>query len=336
VPKKNEDLILFLIAAALYSFVVFYLPFACPELPHTLSQKIEVVIPGGASALEAAAIFEKGGVADDAQALSHAMAELGIDRAIKPGLYRLFKSTPKGVARQLANAKPEANKITLIPGSGSRALAALFDYEEGGRELFVAAMKDDGNFHSGVREYLPDSADARMIFLLPETYFVAPGKGAAAEFIKRASALWLERVGSELPKNSRKEVVLQSGILASLVEGEAKAADERPLLAGIFLSRMQKKMRLQSCASVVYAWGERGVKKRNLSYGDLKIDSPYNTYRNEGLPPSPICVPSEQSWLAALHPRKSDFLFFFAGRDGRHVFSKSYEEHLRKQKELGL
>ena len=136
-----------------------------------------------------------------------------------------------------------------------------------------------------------------------------------------------------LPDNADKKFTSQRGILASIVEGEAKIKEERPILAGIFLNRIEKWMPLQSCATVIYCWDELGIKKKSLTYKDLEIDSPYNTYRNSGLPPGPISVPSEDSWISALQPAKTDYLFFFATSKGSHIFSKTYEEHLRKQRE---
>lgn len=334
--KKGEELLLFLFTASVYCFICFYLPYKYPELPKSLSVSVEVVIPGGVSARGAAEIIAKAGAVDDAGELARAMAEIGIDRRLKPGLYSLYKSTPAGVARQLARAKPTANRVTLIPGFRYKQVTALFGSSAEGESYLNAAMEDAENFPPAVREWLPRKKEERLIFLLPETYFLAPGPQAAAEFVRRASALWYERVGASIAPGTTPGEVMKSGILASLVEGEAKAADERPVLAGIFLKRLEKNMRLQSCATVIYAWDERNIKKSRLSYRDLKIDSPYNTYISGGLPPGPICVPSEDSWKSALSPKESDYLFFFAGGDGRHIFSKSYEEHLAKQRKLGL
>ena len=113
---------------------------------------------------------------------------------------------------------------------------------------------------------------------------------------------------------------------------EAMFDGERALIAGVLRKRIEMGMRLQCDASVIYAWEEKGIKKQKLSYKDLEIVSPYNTYKNKGLPPGPICVPSQSSWLAALMPKKTDYLYYFADKNGRHIFSKTYEEHLRKQK----
>ncbi len=334
--KKSEELLLFLFTASVYCFICFYLPRAYPELPKNLSRSVEAVIPGGVSARQAAEIIAGAGAVDDAGALARAMAGIGIDRRIKPGLYSLYKSTPAGVARQLAKAKPVVNRVTLIPGFRYRRAAALFGVSPEGASYFNAAMEKAENFPPAVRPWLPPKKEERLVFLLPETYFLAPGPQAADEFVKRASALWYERIGRDIPAGADARSVLTRGTLASLVEGEAKAADERPVLAGIFLKRLEKNMRLQSCATVIYAWDELNIKKERLSYRDLEINSPYNTYLVGGLPPGPICVPGESSWKSALSPKKSDYLFFFAGNDGRHVFSKNYEEHLAKQRKAGL
>ena len=88
-------------------------------------------------------------------------------------------------------------------------------------------------------------------------------------------------------------------------------------------------MRLQSCATIQYILGEP---KERLDENDLKIDSPYNTYLNQGLPPGPICNPGLDSIIAALEPEEGDYLFFVLGEDGRHIFSRTYQEHLMNKK----
>ena len=92
--KKGEELLLFLFTVFVYCFVCFYLPYKYPDLPKSLSASFEAVIPGGVSAREAAEIIRKAGAVDDAKALARAMADIGIDRRLKPGLYSLYKSNP--------------------------------------------------------------------------------------------------------------------------------------------------------------------------------------------------------------------------------------------------
>ena len=96
------------------------------------------------------------------------------------------------------------------------------------------------------------------------------------------------------------------------------------MIAQVFLNRLAKGMRLQSCATVQYALPKH---KSRLLYEDLKIDSPYNTYRNAGLPPGPICSPGDASLKAAVNPQATDALYFVARGDGTHIFSRTWAEH---------
>jgi len=116
--------------------------------------------------------------------------------------------------------------------------------------------------------------------------------------------------------------------LASLVEKEARAPQERPLIAGVFYNRLRKHWRLESCATVEYALG---TWKPQLTYKDLDVQSPYNTYRHFGLPPGPICNPGAASLEAAAHPAPTDMMFFVADGQGTHRFSRYYKEHLAAQ-----
>jgi UPF0755 protein len=112
--------------------------------------------------------------------------------------------------------------------------------------------------------------------------------------------------------------------IASLIEREARIGKDRPLISGVIHNRLRKGMRLQVDATVLYALGEH---KGRVTYEDLKVDSPFNTYRHKGLPPHPICNPGEASIRAALRPAKTEYLFYVARPDGSHVFTRTYAEH---------
>ncbi len=127
--------------------------------------------------------------------------------------------------------------------------------------------------------------------------------------------------------------------LASIVEREAVVHDERPKIAAVYLNRFYMGKRLEADPTVQYALGfalkENRYWKKGLTYKDLKIDSPYNTYRNEGLPPGPICNPGVKSVEAVLSPQPDfDALFFVADNTGRHVFSRTFDEHKRHIKRI--
>ena len=116
-------------------------------------------------------------------------------------------------------------------------------------------------------------------------------------------------------------------ILASIVEKETGAAEERPMIAGVFTQRLKKGMKLQTDPTVIYGMGERY--KGNIRKSDLKRDTPYNTYTRTGLPPTPIALPGRDALLAAVKPAETEALFFVAKGGGRHHFSKTYKEHRR-------
>ncbi len=116
--------------------------------------------------------------------------------------------------------------------------------------------------------------------------------------------------------------------LASIVEREAKLDEERSTIASVFHNRLKRNKPLESCATIQFALGER---KQRLLYKDLEIKSPYNTYKNPGLPPGPISSVGEKSIIAALYPEDTDYLYFrtTAKNDGSHHFSKTFDEHQR-------
>lgn len=124
-------------------------------------------------------------------------------------------------------------------------------------------------------------------------------------------------------------------IMASIIEKESKNIKERSLISSVFKNRLEKNMRLQSDPTIIYAMSKGyGKITRQLTRADLFFQSPYNTYRNKGLPPTPICCPSKESIIAALNPASTNFLYFVATPDNEaHVFAKEYTEHLKNIKQ---
>ena len=114
--------------------------------------------------------------------------------------------------------------------------------------------------------------------------------------------------------------------LASIVEKEAVLDEDRPIIASVFYNRLDIGMPLQSDATIQYIFEER---KKSITYDDLKINSPYNTYIVKGLPPTPIANPGIESIEAVLYPDDTDYLYFVATIDGGNTYSKTYEEHIK-------
>jgi UPF0755 protein len=164
-------------------------------------------------------------------------------------------------------------------------------------------------------------------YLFPDTYRVP--WGTDAEAVTRVMVRRLDEVFDEDAQRRAKEIGLtrhQVLTLASIVEAETRLAEELPMVAAVYHNRLRKGMRLEADPTVAYA---KGGYRGRLFYKDLEIDSPYNTYRNSGLPPGPICSPGEAAIRAVLHPDvESQAIYFVARGDGSHIFSLTLQEHL--------
>ena len=163
----------------------------------------------------------------------------------------------------------------------------------------------------------------------PDTYRFPRGmsdvdllKQAYSQMQQRLKKAWQER-DAGLPLKSAYEAL----ILASIVEKESAIAEERNLIAGVFVNRLRKGMRLQTDPTVIYGMGD--LYKGDIRFRDLRKDTAYNTYTRKGLPPTPIAMPGQGSLDAVSHPESTDYIFFVALSDksGRHVFSRTLDEH---------
>ena len=180
---------------------------------------------------------------------------------------------------------------------------------------------------ASLRRELDIEQDNLEGWFMPETYSYTVGS-TSRDILRRAHSEmknyldknWKSRDPS-LPYDSP----YQALIMASIIEKETAKVDERPRIASVFVNRLQKKMKLQTDPTVIY-----GVKDRydgNIRRRDLEDDNPYNTYVIEGLPPTPIAMPGKEAVKAALHPDKTNFLYFVAKGGGAHKFSTTLAEH---------
>lgn len=171
----------------------------------------------------------------------------------------------------------------------------------------------------------PDQHPEGLFF--SDTYSFPRGSSDIAFLQRAAQSLdkvleeeWLKRA-EDLPLSSSYEAL----ILASIVEKETAVAAERPLIAGVFISRLRKKMRLQTDPTVIYGMGDSY--DGNIRRTDLRTDTPYNTYTRAGLPPTPIAMVGREAIQAVMHPETTTALYFVAKGDGTHKFSDTVEEH---------
>lgn len=164
-------------------------------------------------------------------------------------------------------------------------------------------------------------------WFFPDTYFLDAQssdvdlyKRAYQKMVQHLTAAWEGREAG-LPYRSMYEAL----VMASIVEKETGVEEERPQIAGVFVNRLRKGMRLQTDPTVIYGMGTRY--RGNITKKDLLTDTPYNTYTRSGLPPTPIALPGLASIQAALHPAKTHALYFVANGQGRHVFTSSLDAH---------
>ena len=241
-------------------------------------------------------------------------------RDLKAGRFDLRKNTS---AFEVINCIKSGKcihyeKVTFLEGWRSEEMADL---------LAEKGITDAKAFLDIVREKDLEG------YLFPSTYLFAentPAQKVVDEMLMqyRKNIAPLFR---KYPTNLTEKQVLT---VASIVEREAVVHDERPKIAAVYLNRFRIGKRLEADPTVQYALGynlkEDRYWKKGLTYKDLRVQSPYNTYRNAGLPPGPICNPSRESVLGVLNPEKNfDALYFVADTGGRHVFSKTYDEHRR-------
>jgi len=199
---------------------------------------------------------------------------------------------------------------------------------EGLRTRLVADTKDPARSYAVPDiALIPASMQSPEGAFFPDTYFFEKHTSDVAllqrAYEKMQSVLqqeWLNKAEG-LPFKTPYEAL----ILASIVEKETGVVAERPLIAGVFIRRLQKGMLLQTDPTVIYGMGENY--QGDIGYKDLKTATPYNTYMNKGLPPTPIAMPGRGAIYAALHPDKSNNVYFVARGDGSHVFSSTLKNH---------
>ncbi len=271
---------------------------------------IVLIAPGSGVWQIAEALYEAGAV-DDPNIFAAGVWQNGATGALKAGEYEFpAGATPRQAMEIILSGKSVEHRLTIPEGLTSAEIGDLLaDAEALGGE--AGAIPPEGA-------------------LLPETYFYRRGD-SRAELLDRMQAgmteliaeLWPDRA-ADLPYRTPEEAL----VLASIVEKETAVAAERRKVAGVFINRLRKGMRLQSDPTVIFAvTGGEGPLERPLSKADLALDSPFNTYRHKGLPPAPIAHPGRDSLAAVLDPEASDALYFVADGSGGHVFAATLKEH---------
>jgi UPF0755 protein len=285
-----------------------------------------VVIEPGLGAGQILDRLQKEGVLADAKLARSYLIYFLDNPKIPAGEYRFRGelSTPR-VLRMLARGEVVSHSITIIEGLTLEETAdQLVKAGYGKRQAFLDLMRSP----ELVADLDPSAPDLEG-YLFPETYSFARDvdERRIVETLVKTFRTRFER--DVRPKMSSGQTVRALVTLASIVEKEARVQTERPLIAAVYQNRLDRRIGLAADPTVIYGLKKMGVWNGNIRREDLRMDSPYNTYRYAGLPPGPICSPGLASLAAAARPSDVPYLYFVSRNDGTHVFASTFEEHKR-------
>jgi UPF0755 protein len=312
------------ISAAVLVLLFAYLVFWAPNTTSLASVRA-VAVPRGATFKSVGDSLEVSGVLRTRWSFNLAGRILGLTRTLKVGKY-LF---PQGISnaailKDIAEGKSRILISVSIPEGWRLERSAIRFSQQLGTdtERFIELCQSQ-RFVRGLGVDAPSLEG----YLMPDTYkflWQTDENEVIARMVEEFKKFYVDslRKRQEAEKLSLNQVLT----LASIVEGETQLDEERPIIAGVYFNRLKKRMRLEADPTVEYAIPDG---PRRLSYADLRVDSPYNTYRYYGLPPGPINSPGRKSILAVLYPEKHSYLYFVANGSGGHTFSRTYSEHRR-------
>ena len=252
-----------------------------------------------------------------------------MERSLQAGEYEIVSGMSNWEIIDLFSKGQVRHKTLTIPEG--------YTIEQIAKKIEESGLGSSEEFKKAAKDYAPYSymqTDSNYVifkaegFVYPSTYYLSPGSSE-----KEILAIMVKEFDTQLTEDMRqkakdKNMSIRDLVnLASLVEKEAVFPEERPVIAGVFLKRLQIKMPLQSDTTIQYILG---VQKKEISIADTKIDSPYNTYLYAELPPGPIASPSISTINAVLEPKQTNFLYFVADLEGHHHFTETYQEHLKE------
>ena len=308
-------------------FFIYARVMLAPVSSRDEGREVVVAIPISSSANQVGEILMQNELVRSPRLFSLYARFTGLDSQIKAGQYKLNSSfSTKELLNELVEGRLAEQSFTVPEGYTTAQIANLLDSKGlAGKNDFLKAVST-AVFDYPFLQDLPAGEKRLEGYLFPDTYQVA-SDSTPVSIIN----MMLERFAREMEEldyaaqAGRSGVTLQEAvIIASLIEREARVDTERPLIAGVIYNRLKIDMPLQIDATVQYALG---ATRPELSYQDLEIDSPYNTYKIYGLPPGPISMPGRKSLLAAVQPTDTEYLYYVANPDGSHAFATTLEEH---------
>lgn len=296
---------------------------------------VRVEVVKGDTLSTVATKLEEAGVIGSALVFKLETRSEGDDTSIKTGRYTFSPGadTDAILAKLTAGEAVPTISVTLPEGltlpETAQAVAGSTEIPAG--EFEAAARRTDYGY-----AFLEDEEiETTEGYLFPRRYDFEEGVTAPQVVDRMLGQYLIETEGLDIAGAKRRLNLAEHELVtvASLIERESANAEERPVIASVIYNRIRKGMPLQIDATIQYALKRP---KESLSYADLKVDSPYNTYENTGLPPGPICSPSLQSLQAALNPAETDYLYYVLKANGEeHFFTNDYDAFLRAKEEAG-
>lgn len=334
--KIIKVLIVFMIVGVVFAISELYREVYYPNVALKERSTTYVYIPTNASYTDVIRILVGNNILINISSFEWVANCLDYKKHIHPGKYLVRKDmSNKDLVLMLRSGKQTPVKLTFNNIRTRDQLAGRLSQELEPDSLQLISLLSD-------REYLSKfgfTEETVISMFIPNTYELYWNTSADAlmsKMFKEYTKFWT-------PENTAKAKEtglspLEVSVLASIVEQETHKNDEKPLVAGVYMNRINKKYKLEADPTLVYALGDFTIKRVLNAYKSL--DSPYNTYKYEGLPPGPICMPSISSLKAVLNYKRHDYFYFCAREDfsGYHTFARNYEEHLlnarKYQKEL--
>lgn len=315
----------------------FMLQSRADEINNPLSddaRELAFTVAPGATALSVAEELQTAGLVADAQLFRRFLRCNGLDASLEAGDYTLRRNmNMREIGEALQKARFEEVTITIPEGLRAEEIAELLDDENimSGTAFLNFVREGSGLDHELLTSKPGDKSYEGYLF--PDTYRL-PARAEPADLLERM----LDNMAARVPDNAS-ALAAQQGlslyeilIVASIVEREAVIAEERPIIASVYLNRIAQDMYLQADPTVQYAMGYQPDRdqwwKTPVTLEEYStVDSPYNTYLTPGLPPTPIANAGIEAILATLQPADTDYLFFVAFENGAHVFAETFEEH---------
>jgi UPF0755 protein len=306
----------FFILSSIIIIIIIFLVIFIKSLYGSSNIKKLVDITPGLTAQQIANLLYKKHIIDNKNFFIFLSKKNSLDKKLKAGTYQ-FDEHPfiENVLKKLIKGEIAFLKITVPPGNTCKQI---------GNILQIYNLCSEKSFNRMCKKYKLEG------FLFPDTYDFPLNVSKRVVARTMISTFWQEikKIYPNYKKLTKKQLQ-KIVIIASIVEKEAGPDSEKPIIASVLYNRLTRGMPLQSDATIRYVIGQQN---NSLTFAELQINSPYNTYIHKGLPPTAICNPGINSLKAALFPAKTDYLFFASEGNGNNYFTTTYHEFLIKQK----